>query len=297
MIEATILAETESFEDRNPNEVWSVQFEAFEGPVDLLLGLARDHKLDLAKISILKLAEEYLGYIERARSLRLEIAADYLVMAAWLAYLKSRFLLPKEEQQTDEPSPEMLADALAFQLKRLAAMQKIAGTLFARPLLGQQIFRRGQPEGLVKIVKPQWQDSLLDVLRAYGDIRQRKTATIYHPPTPYTLYSLDEAVERISQLFGVRGWQGKDWLSIEQFLPRSLQSIGQQTAKSSERLVSRSTMACFFGASLELAKSGKIELRQDQSFGPIYLRARQAAGNDNDNDNDNDNAQDLGAAS
>lgn len=268
MIEISALSE--NLEDRAPDELWTVQFETFEGPVDLMLNLARDQKLDLAKISILKLAEEYIDYIARARELRLEIAADYLVMAAWLAYLKSRFLLPKEEQQDNEPSPEQMAEALAFQLRRLEAMQRVALELLRQPQLGQEVFRRGQPEGLVKIVKPQWQDTLLDVLRAYGDIRQRKSASIYHPPEPYQLFSLDEAVERISAWFGAKSFAKDEWFAIEQLLPVGLRA--QITTGGKNKLMHRSTLACLFGASLEMARQGKIEVRQDQMFGPLYLR-------------------------
>ena len=181
-----------------------LKFEAYEGPIDLLLTLARDQKVDLAKISILALAEQYLDFIEHAKNLRLEIAADYLVMAAWLAYLKSKLLVPQSEDDNDEEelSGEALAEALAFQLKRLEAMQKVAEMLFDLPQMGRDVFGRGvKTDDMEVTISPIWQADLYDVLSAYGAIARRQEAANYTPKT-WELMSADEAYNRLSIMLG-----------------------------------------------------------------------------------------------
>jgi segregation and condensation protein A len=234
-----------------------LDLDGFEGPIDLLLALAREQKVDLTRISILELADQYLAFIAEVRRVRLELAADYLVMAAWLAYLKSRLLLPNPEPERDEPSGEEMAAALAFQLQRLEAMQDVGVRLFERPLLGRDIFPRGAPERISVIARPAWQASLYDVLAAYADHRRRQRAsTLRIEPTQ--LYSMEDALERLATLLG----RMPDWTSLARFLPPELAA----------GLLGRSALASTFAASLELAKAGRLELRQDGAFAPIYLR-------------------------
>ena len=234
-----------------------VDLEGYEGPIDMLLSLAREQKVDLTRISILELADQYLAFIAAARRLRLEIAADYLVMAAWLAYLKSRLLLP-DPQPPDEPSGTDLAAALTHQLQRLEAMQHAGAALVARPQLGRDVFPRGAPEGLPRVLRPVYDVTLYDLLRAYGEQRQRKADTVLHIEPP-ELYSMDDALQRLSRLLG----RMPEWRTLMSFLPPSLRG----------GLIERSAVAATFAASLELARSGKVQLRQDTAFGPIYLRS------------------------
>lgn len=236
-----------------------VDLGAFEGPIDLLLSLARDHKVDLGTLSILALADQYLAYIARARQLRIEIAADYLVMAAWLAYLKSRLLLPVPPEDPEaEPTAKELAEALAFQLRRLQAMQTGAVRLMARARLGQQVFPRGAPEAIRVTEKSLPTDTLFELLTAYSDQRQRnqeRRLTIQPP----NLYTLEEALRRLE---GRLGLGGADWRTLASFLPEALP----------DDLSGRSAVAAMLLAGLELAKSGRVRLRQERTFGPIWLR-------------------------
>jgi segregation and condensation protein A len=234
-----------------------VDLDGFEGPIDVLLRLAREQKVDLTKISILQLADQYLAFIAEARRLSLEIAADYLVMAAWLAYLKSRLLLP-EPQPDEEPSGAELAAALAFQLQRLEAMQHAGVRLMARPLLGRDVFARGAPEGLRIVSRPVYDATLYDLLKAYGDHRRRVGGAVLEI-RPAELFSMDDVLARLRRLVG----KVPEWRSLLSFLPPNLRG----------GLVERSAVAATFAASLELAKSGRVQLRQDQAFGPIYLRS------------------------
>ena len=241
-----------------------VDLEGYEGPIDVLLALARQQKVDLLHISILALADQYLLFIAEARRLRLEIAADYLVMAAWLAYLKSRLLLPAQEQDEDPSGPEM-AEALAFQLRRLESMQQAGANVMLLPRLGRDVFPRGSPEG-VKIKRtPVYDLSLYELLKAYGD-QQKRHRTESLEITASEIYSVDDALERLSSILG----QMPDWQTLETFLPLGLQGSS---------FLQKSAVASTFAASLELAKSGRLELRQAGVFGPIYLRSR--AQNDN----------------
>ncbi|MDZ5648477.1 ScpA family protein [Nitrospirillum sp. BR 11828] len=235
----------------------------FEGPIDLLLTLARDQKVDLTRISILALAEQYLAFVEEARRLRLEVAADYLVTAAWLAYLKSRLLLPTPE--TEEPTGEELAQALAFQLQRLEAMQNAAARLMARPRLGRDIFPRGAPEDLPVFERRVTEVTLYDLLRAYGDIkrRQQKTGPLHLPPVD--LFTIEDAIRRVEAMLG----RLPDWTRLDRFLPPDWRGGGTSRE---DKLKARSALAATFVATLELAKAGQLEVRQDGTFGPLYVR-------------------------
>jgi segregation and condensation protein A len=233
-----------------------LDLDGFEGPIDVLLTLARDQKVDLKKISILELADQYLSFVAKARKLRLELAADYLVMAAWLAYLKSRLLLP-EPPADGEPSGAELAAALAFQLQRLAAMQKAGAALLALPQLGRDVFRRGWPEPLKVVQIPVYDLTLYDLLKAYGTHPGRRREGMLHI-TPLNLFSMDDALKRIGDLLG----QVLDWTVLKHFLPEGQQSPLQR----------RAAVAATFAASLEMTRSGVLEIRQDGTFGQIYLR-------------------------
>ncbi|NKB22189.1 MAG: segregation/condensation protein A [Alphaproteobacteria bacterium] len=239
-----------------------VDLEGYEGPIDMLLVLARQQKVDLLNISILQLAEQYLRFIEEARRLRLEIAADYLVMAAWLAYLKSRLLLPADDED-DEPSGPEMAEALAFQLRRLEAMQEAGSKVMELPRLGRDVFPRGAPEGVKVTRTPVYDLSLYELLRAYGDQHS------IGPSGPLEIaateiYSVDDALERLGRVLG----KIPDWTTLQGFLPESIK----------DTVVFRSAVASTFAASLELAKSGQLELRQSGTFAPIFVRSRAETG-------------------
>jgi len=248
--------------ERDPDERLVVDLEGFEGPLDLLLALARDQKVDLKRISILRLADQYLDFIAHARRLRLEVAADYLVMAAWLAYLKSRLLLPEEEQE-EEPTASEMAAALAFQLQRLQAMQDAGAKLLSRPRLGLEVFRRGAPERFRSIRTPVFEVTLFDLLKAYADHHRRQEVATLHI-APNELYTVEQALARLQRLLG----RTPDWQSISSFLPPNVR----------DGLVARSALASTFVASLELARSGKVQIRQNTPFGPIYLKSGDGAG-------------------
>jgi len=233
-----------------------LDIDGYEGPIDLLLILAREQKVDLTRISILQLADQYLGFVAEARRIRLELAADYLVMAAWLAYLKSRLLLPEPDEE--EPSGEDLAQALAFQLQRLEAMQAVGARLMARPQLGRDVHARGAPEGIRVVAKSIYDLSLYDLLRAYADHNRRQEFGTWRI-APTELYSMEEALQRLADMLG----RLPDWSELASFLP-SVDGGGP--------LLGRSALAAHFVASLELTKAGKLELRQDGVFRPIYLR-------------------------
>lgn len=235
-----------------------LELDGYAGPIDVLLELARDQKVDLTQIRILDLAEQYLEFVREARALRLELAADYLVMAAWLAYLKSRLLLP-ETGGDEEPSGAEMAAALKFQMQRLQAMRDAGEKLMALPQLGNDIFARGTPERLKTKTTTQYEASLFDLLKAYGRNKDRATTVTNLQIRATELYSVDDAISRLSTLFGtsVPGWR-----SLSSFLPTDLR----------DSLMTRSALAATFAASLELCKAGKLRIRQDGMFGPIYLR-------------------------
>lgn len=231
---------------------------AYEGPLDVLLTLAREQKVDLTRISILALADQYLAFVERVKHQRLELAADYLVMAAWLAYLKSKLLLPAPpESPTAEPTAAEMAEALAFQLRRLDAMRAAGDKLMALPQFGRQVFARGEPEGLKIVRKPVYALTYYELLKAFGEITGRKeTRTLTIPATE--LYSMEAALERLAGMLG----RMPEWSTLMSFMPPGLGG----------GVVGRSGMAATFSASLELVRTGKLQMRQEQSFGPIYVR-------------------------
>ncbi len=240
-----------------------LNLDGYEGPIHVLLDMARNQKVDLREISILQLARQYLDFIERAKDLRLDLAAEYLVMAAWLAYLKSRLLLPREKDETGEPSGEAMAEALQFQLRRLESMREAAEKLMKRPQLGVNIFRRGAPEGLKTAYNATYKDTLYDLLKAYGDIRRRAESAVYELPV-FNIMTMEEAVERMSRMLGNLPKSGihSVWTTLQSFLPDNIK----------DPLLLRSATASTFTAGLELAKQGKVEIRQDGLFRPIYLR-------------------------
>jgi segregation and condensation protein A len=240
-----------------------VDVDGFEGPLDLLLELARRQKVDLARISILALAEQYLAFVEEARKLRLELAADYLVMAAWLAYLKSRLLLPGPSKG-EEPAAAELAAALAFRLQRLDAMRAAAAQLQERALLGRDVFARGMPEGVRSQNHGRFEATLHDLLSAYAQQRQRAMVGLVRLPQR-NVWTLADARELLERLLGPGS---TTWLSLDEFL---VDYLDEPSTRATVR-------ASSFSASLELVKEGKLDLRQDTPFAPIYLRSREEAG-------------------
>jgi segregation and condensation protein A len=242
-----------------------LDLDGFEGPIDLLLALAREQKVDLARLSILALADQYLAFIAAQQRLRLEVAADYLVMAAWLAYLKSRLLLPAPPGDDDIPDGEVLAGALRHRLLLLAAMQRAGAVLMTRPQLGRDLFLHGMPEGIPTVDQPNYRLSLHELLAAYGEIQRRQQARVLTIEAP-VFHSLDEALQRLSALVGLV----PEWRELAMFLPQEMRGS----------LFRRSALAATFAASLELARAGRVELRQDRAFGPIYLRSPAARPSD-----------------
>lgn len=234
----------------------------FEGPLDLLLELARHHKIDLKHISILKLAEQYIEFIEKARRLQLELAADYLVMAAWLAYLKSRLLIPSPPGQ-EEQEPADLAARLAFRLQRLQAMRTAAENLMKRSVLGRDVFARGAPEPLVFDTKREYGDNLIDLLKAYAERRQKKMRRQTYTPRRHPTWSIKEARTALERLVGVMD----DWGTFDRWLAEYMQTPGMR----------RSVTASSFTATLELAREGLLDLRQESAFAPIYIKRRASA--------------------
>jgi segregation and condensation protein A len=239
-----------------------VDVEGFEGPLDLLLTLARQQKVDLAKISILALANQYLAFIEEARKLRLELAADYLVMAAWLAYLKSRLLLP-ETHAPEGQSAEDMAIALALRLKRLEAIREVAERLFRRAQLDRDVFRRGQPEPIAHIKHPQWTATLYDLLSAYARQRQR-SALARVRLAKRTVWSLTEAREALERLIG----QSSDWARLDEYLISFV----------IEPSLAPTVLASSFASTLELVREGVMEVHQHAAFAPLYVRKRPEPG-------------------
>ncbi len=242
------------------NEALVISIDGFSGPLDVLLALARTQKVDLLNISVLALAEQYLGFIAEARKLRLELAADYLVMAAWLAFLKSKLLLPKEESEDGEPSGEELAARLAFRLKRLEAMRNAAAKLMTRKRLGYDVFPRGMPEGVRTIRTREYTGVIYDLLKAYAIQRQRTTKRV-HVVHKRTVWSIKEARTRLEALVG-KG--AGDWVQLEFYL--------EQYIPTPE--AARTALASSFGATLEMAREGMVELSQAEPFAPIYVRRK-----------------------
>lgn len=239
-----------------------VDLDGFEGPLDLLLQLARNQKVDITRISILALAEQYLVFIEDARRMKLELAADYLVMAAWLAYLKSRLLLPKETDDSDEPPPEELAARLQFRLQRLQAMRDAGAKLMSSNRLGRDVFDRGWPEPVVVERQVEWSDTLIDLLQAYADRRQRKAAHHSYEIKPMAVWTLKEARTALERMLGTMD----DWGRFDAYLVEYMVEPDKRS----------SVIASGFTASLELVREGVLEVRQEKSFEPIYMRRSRA---------------------
>ncbi|MBU3028797.1 segregation and condensation protein A [Paracoccus marinaquae] len=244
---------------RRAEESLIVDVDGYEGPLDLLLTLARTQKVDLMTISVLRLAEQYLTFVEQARKLRIELAADYLVMAAWLAFLKSRLLLPPDPE-AEGPSAEDMAAHLAFQLERLQAMRQAAAQLMGRDRLGISRFQRGAPETVARKRRTEWQAGLIDLMRAYARL---KTKDEFRPYAfeRRNIYSMEQALDRMRRIIGFAG----DWTDLSDFLPDGWESDGKRR---------RSATAATFAASLELARQGRLEIRQSDSFAPISFRRR-----------------------
>ena len=252
------MSEDEFFADDPPpreGDRFTLDLDGWEGPLDLLLTLARAQKVDLTKISILALVEQYLTFIADAKKLRLEIAADYLVMAAWLAYLKSCLLLPKDP--TVDPSPEELAMRLQLRLQRLQAMREAGARLIGGDRVGRDVFLRGAPEGLKVVRRSAWTTDLFDLIAAYGAVRAR-TEPAVHIVSRRPVMTLDEAIHRLERMIGAK----MAWASLESFLPDTQDPEYRKSA-----------LASSFVASLELARLGRIEIDQDGVFEPIFVRA------------------------
>jgi segregation and condensation protein A len=239
-----------------------VDVEGFEGPLDLLLALARTQKVDLAKISVLALAQQYLDFISEARRLRLEIAADYLVMAAWLAFLKSKLLLPAEKDEEGEPTGAELAALLAFRLKRLHAMREASAQLMTRKRLGRDVFARGLPEPIRITRQSVYDANVYDLLKAYSQQRQR-TAVTRLRMKPRMVWSLKEARDELERLLGMN----VDWAPLDQLLAEFLV----------EPELRKTALASSFTATLEMTREGALEIRQAKSFAPLFVRRRERA--------------------
>ena len=243
------------------SEALIVDVGGFEGPLDLLLALARTHKVDISKISILALVDQYLTYIGEVQRLKIEIAADYLVMAAWLTFLKSKLILPREKDNVDEPSADEMAQKLAFRLMRLDAMRRAIGELMTRKRLGRDVFQRGMPEQVETVSEVRWTAEIFDLLKAYSDLR-RRTIKVAHVVKARKVWSIKQARSKLEDLVGqaVGNWVELD-ACLKSYLP-----IGEEE---------KTVVASSFGATLEMAREGRIELRQDEPFAPIYMRWRE----------------------
>jgi segregation and condensation protein A len=248
--------------DADPTDQLVVDVEGFEGPLDLLLALARTQKVDLAKISVLALAQQYLAFIAEARRLRLEIAADYLVMAAWLAFLKSKLLLPAEPSEEGEPTGAELAALLAFRLKRLHAMREVSAQLMTRKRLDRDVFGRGEPEPLRITRESVYDANVYDLLKAYSQQRAR-TAVRSMQLQPRTVWSLKEAREELERLLGIN----IDWAPLDQLIAEFLV----------EPELRKTALASSFTATLEMTREGALEIRQSKSFAPLFVRRRERA--------------------
>ena len=238
---------------------FNILLNGYEGPIDLLLELSRKQKVDLSEISILDLAEQYLKFIENYNTIHLEIAADYLVMAAWLTYLKSRLLLPKDEI-TEEYTPEELEEALRYQLQRLEAMQKISKKLYSKPLIGRDVFYGGSTEGINIKYNITYTSSMYDLLNSYSLILKKNEQINHLTINPSELYSVDQAIQRLKGIFG----SITEWTNFMNLIPKFEQN----------QIVNKSSITSNFVASLELAKNGFIDVKQNETFGNIFLKYR-----------------------
>ncbi|MEK9725407.1 MAG: ScpA family protein [Rhodospirillaceae bacterium] len=274
--ETTPAGDAENFEEGQAFDAPSAEsgvslvldLDGFEGPIDVLLTLAREHKLDITKISMVALADQYLAFVAEARRRDLELAADYLVMAAWLAYMKSRLLLP-DLSDGDQPTGDEMAAALAFQLKRLEVMQDAGAKLKARNRLGVDFFGRGLPEVFRRTFNATYQVTLLELLRAYGDQQRRGQDGGPLHIEAFEIYTVEDALQRLRRLLGPI----PDWQNLMTFLPPGLKG----------GLLYRSAVASTFAASLEMAKEGRVRLQQAEVFAPIFIKSDvrpEAAAND-----------------
>jgi len=249
--------------EESPNtekkDEFNILLDVFEGPINLLLDLAKKQKVDLSEISILKLAEQYIQFIKDYQEIHLEIAADYLVMAAWLTYLKSRLLLPKEDK-TEDYSPEELEEALKYQLRRLEAFQKISKKLYEKPLIDRDIFYGGTTEGVNVKLEVTYTSNFYDLLKTYSSILLKNEKIDHLTITFSELYSVDSAIQRLKNIFGTI----YEWTNFYSILPHF----------ESKRIVNKSLISSNFVASLELAKNGFIEVKQNETFGNIYVRSK-----------------------
>jgi segregation and condensation protein A len=244
------------------DEYLTLDIGGFEGPLDLLLHLAREQKVDLLQISVLELAEQYLRFVEQARALRLDLAADYLVMAAWLAFLKSKLLIPKADQTKDGPGEE-LASLLQFRLARLEAMRNVAQRLMAGRVLGRDVFPRGMPEAEIVSASNRFAATLYDLLSAYGEMRQRvASATI--TIRQRRVWALKEARDLLQRMLGT----ALDWTELDSYILHYVVSPEERV----------SALASSFAASLEMVKERQVDMRQDRAFGPLMLRAAPSFG-------------------
>lgn len=239
-----------------------VDLDGFEGPLHVLLALARDQKVDITRISILKLAEQYVAFVTEARKKRIDLAADYLVMAAWLAWLKSRLLLPRKEQPKEEIAPDALAANLAWRLKRLDAMRRAAEELHERPRSGIDVFVRGAPEDIAVTEIPLWQAGLIDLLRAYGQQRQRLVRPRKHTVKPWPVWPIEDARKRIETALP----RLADWQALGSFAP------ARAEFRAAEPPTPASRYASLVSASLELAKQGRLSVRQMAPYEPLFIK-------------------------
>lgn len=248
------------------SEALIVDVAGFEGPLDLLLALARTHKIDISQISILALVDQYLAYIAEAQRLKLEVAADYLVMAAWLTFLKSRLILPREQSTDDMPSAEEMAQRLAFRLMRLEAMRRAIAELMTRKRLGRDVFQRGMPEQASTVTDVRWTAEIYDLLKAYSELR-RRTAKVVHVVKARRVWSIEKARRQLETLVGETVG---DWVELDACLRTYL------TPETLAEDEDRTALASSFGATLEMAREGLIQLRQDAPFEPIFVRKCEA---------------------
>lgn len=258
----------QSAEELAPEDQLVVDVDGFEGPLDLLLALARTQKVDIARISIVTLVDQYLEFIREAQRLRLEVAADYLVMAAWLAFLKSRLLLPREDVPGEELSAEEASRRLAFRLQRLDAMRRAAEDLMKRSRLGHDVFARGWREPVETVKDIRYTAEIIDLLKAYAEQR-RRTIKVEHVVKARTVWSIKEARGRLERLVGA---QLGHWVQLDLFLVAYLPSPEAR----------RTALASSFGASLEMAREGLVELRQEAPFRPLFVRLYRTPPSDDD---------------
>ena len=252
---------TNEIEDSAPSKQFNITLNSYEGPIDLLLELARKQKVDLSEISILELTEQYINFINEYQDIHLEIAADYLVMAAWLTYLKSRLLLPKEEKSEDH-TPEELEEALKYQLQRLEAFQSVSKKLYKRPLIRRDVFYGGSSEGLKVKYSITYSSTLFDLLRVYSSIIQQEEKLSHLTIAFSELYSVDNAIQRLKSIFG----EVTEWTNFLNLIPKF----------NSNKIVNKSILSSNFVASLELAKNGFIDVKQNNVFGNIFVKLRKS---------------------